>query len=778
MTITTQAKSPVHISGVPLVTGSAKFICDETKPQGMVYVKPIFSKFAHARILNIDASEALAIPGVIAFFSAKDIPGENQVGHAFPDTPLLPEEEVMYVGQVVALLVATDLKTATFAAKLVKVEYAELPPILTIEDAIKAKSFYVPERVVARGDVDKALAAADFVVESEINTGFQEHIYLETQSCRAIPGDDHNITIFSSSQGPTQVQEKVAKVLGINAKDVIVDVKRVGGGFGGKESAPELWSSLTALAAFLTKRPAELRLTRHEDIVATGKRHPFYGKYKIGFNKDGKIVAYDLFMASNGGAFTDLSIPILERAIYHADNAYYLPNVRITAVPCKTNLTPNTAFRGFGAPQGIFIIEHAMDKVAHKLKIDPVVVREINLYQPDQLTPFSQPVWEANHPTLFTKLKEKIRYQDLLNATNEFNKNNKFVKRGLSVMPVKFGISFSQTTMNQGSALVWIYTDGTVIVSHGGVEMGQGLNTKVAQIVAKEFGLDMSHIRVESTNTSRIGNTPPTAASTGTDLNCSATYNAVMQIKEKLNVMATELLVSKNAFNGLTVPAASAFDTPYIFYQDNYVYDWRNPAVKISFAELVTAAHLRRICLGAHGFYKTPGLYNDRQHGRGHPFHYFVFGVAVTQVEVDVLTGGNRLLKVSALHDIAHSLNQGIDINQAAGAIFQGYGYSTMEEEIFDIKGRYLADTLSTYKIPTFRDLPEDLFEIEIFERQCQHSSVYGSKALGEPPLIYGLGAWFAIKHAISSLNPNTEVMLAMPATPEAVLNSINKLLI
>lgn len=761
-----------HLSGVAIVTGAAKFIGDENKPHGMLYAKALCSTCAHGKILEIDLAEAQKILGVVTIITASDIPGENQIGHTIKDEPLLADKEVVYVGQPILLILATSAKIAERAARSIKVKYKQLTPILTIEEAIAEQSFYVNDayRKIERGNVDEALQKAKHVLEGEIRTGTQEHAYLETQRSWAIPGDDNNITIHSATQSTAETQEIVAHVLGIASKDVVVDVKRLGGAFGGKERSAILWACLAALAAYKTKKPVEIKLNHMEDVSYTGKRHPFKAKYKVAFDDAGKILAYEVLFASNGGAFVDLSIPILERALFHADNAYYIPNAKITGVACKTNLPPNTAFRGFGAPQGIFAIETVIEEIARHLNLDANKVRANNFYAEGQLTPYGQPVHEPCHPELFLCLKEKTQYDKLLAETQEFNRTHELVKRGVGVVPVKFGISFTASFLNQASALVWVYTDGTIILSHGGIEMGQQVNTKIAQVVAREFGIDIKRIRVESSNTTRTGNASPTAASTGSDLNGGAALDAVRQIKARLSQVALKILYAK----GVT-----AIDAEHLQFADSKIFDSRKPEIALDFAGLVQQAYMERVDLGAHGFYKTPGVYFDREKMQGEPFYYYVFGCALAQVEVDVLTGVNKLLKVQIVHDIAESINQEIDRGQITGAFMQGFGYCTMEEDKVDETGKYLAASFSTYKIPSFRDLPED-FAIDMHSSARRHASVFGSKAIGEPPLVYGFAAYFAIRNAIASLckDRNKAVSLAMPATPEAVLFAIRKVLV
>lgn len=777
-------QDPHHLSGVSIVTGKALFIGDKTRPSGTLFAKFIGSAHAHAKILKIDVSKAVEFPGVIRVLTAKDVPGENQLGHLIKDEPLLVEHETMYIGQPIAVVVAVTEKIAAKASKLIEVEYEVLPPILTIPEALKFQTRYVPPRTIERGNIEQGFEQADFIIEGEVNTKAQEHLYFETHRCLAVPGDDSNITLYSSTQGATDVQETVAKVLGLASKDVTVDVKRLGGGFGGKERAPILWSSIAALAAYITKCPVEIKLSRHEDMLITGKRHPFRGIYKIGFTKEGKILAYEVYLSSNGGGCIDISIPILDRALFHADSAYYIPNIKIVGEACRTNLPPNTAFRGFGAPQGIYVIETAIEKIAAKLKCDPLEIRVKNFYNDGELTPYGQPVFETCHHHLVKRLKEKISYKKLTEETAAFNASNKYIKRGIGIMPVKFGISFTFTTLNQATALVWVYTDGSISMSHGGIEMGQQLNTKVAQVVANELGVSLSRIRMESSNTQRNGNTSPTAASSGSDLNGNAALDAARQIKSRLEKVALELLKEKLEVSCNHPSHEVNYDVLYnqiipkaehLIFANDHVYDERYQHVKVSFEELVKMAYFKRINLGAQGFYKTPDIFFDGQRMQGSPFYYYFFGVALVEMEVDILTGARKMLRANIIQDAASPINKSIDLGQINGAFVQGIGYCTMEELVWNDKGKYLADSLSTYKIPTIRDIPE-VIDIELMQRKCAHASVLGSKAVGEPPLVYGLACYFAISHALQSINPEKDVELDFPATPEAVVLAVQKL--
>jgi xanthine dehydrogenase large subunit len=756
-------ESPLHLSGPQLVTGQARFICDEPAPAGMLFAVAVQSPHARARIIGTDTAEARSLPGVAAVLTAADIPGHNQIGGMIADEPMLAEGEVQYIGQPVALVVAADADTATRAAGLVRVEYEPLPPVFTIAEALSHGSLYAPERRIERGDVDAALAAAPHRLDGVIETNAQEHLYLETQRCRAVPGEDSEITLYPSTQSPSEVQEMAARVLGLQSKDVTVDVRRIGGGFGGKENSATLWACLAAFACYHTHRPVEARLSRQQDLAYTGKRHPFACRYRAGFDSSGRILAYSVEFDINGGAFADLSMAILERAMLHADNCYHIPNARIIGRACRTNLPPNTAMRGFGAPQAIFTIESVIERIGRELGLDPFTVRSRNAYKPGQTAPYGQPVPEPCTPELLERLRTAAGYEALRQEADRFNRQHRSRHRGIGIVPVKFGVSFTASFRNQGAALVWVYADGSVSVSHGGVEMGQEVNTKVAQVVATEFGIDISRVRVETNNTKRVGNSSPTAASTGADINGNAALNACRIIKPRLAEYAAGLL------------AESAGTTPepgQVTFADNAFFDRRRPDVRVAFSELAHLAYRARVNLGAQGFYRTPGVEFDRDKGQGTPFAYFAYGCCLCVAEVDLLTGTSHLLKAHVIHETGRSLNPGIDRGQICGAFLQGYGWLAMEELVLQ-DGRYLTDSLSTYKIPTIRDLPRD-FTIEVVERDRQHSSVLGSKAIGEPPFIYGIAGFFAIADAVRAANPDAE--LAPPATPEHVLAALGRI--
>jgi len=755
-------KSYPHISGKLHLTGSSHFIADEIPLPEMLYAKFLFSPVAHANITELDISEASAFPGVEKVITAADIPGINQIGLVIQDEPLFPEKEIMYIGQPLAMVLAQDEKIAEAAVKLIHLKYEELPPIFEIEEADEKGEWYVPERKIESGDVQKALTESEFILQGITETPTQEHFYLETQRCRAIPGEDGQIFLHTATQSTMEVQEVVSRLLNLPANHIIVEVPRLGGAFGGKERGGTIWATMAALGCFLTHKPVQVLLEREEDMRSTGKRHPFQGRWKVGFDARGKIEALDIELLSNGGAYADLSIAILERAMFHAENAYFIPNVRIRGRACRTNLPPNTAFRGFGAPQAIYIIEYIMEQIAQKLQLDPLKLRELNAYRSGDITPYGQKVMESNFPAIFERLAKNSNYLQLKEEVEQYNALHKDRKQGLGIVPVKFGISFTTTHMNQASALLWIYIDGTASLTTSAVEMGQEVSTKCATVVSEILGIPIENIRVESSNSQRVGNSSPTAASTGADLNGNASRIAAEKIKSQLLPIAQEMLKNQGI----------ACELEEICFKDGTVYSADYPEKKIEFKDLIRQAYLSRIPLGAYGYYSTPSLSFDREKGKGSPFHYFVFGTALAQVQIDLLTGEHQVLKVFIVHETGNSLNEDIDRGQIEGAFIQSMGWCTCEELPRNDKGHYLAINPSTYKIPTVRDLPVDI-QIEMITSGSQYASIFGSKAIGEPPFIYGLTVWFAIQNAIKSVVP--QALLKFPATPESILLALQR---
>ena len=756
------SKLPPHISGKLHLTGSSRFIGDEAPAPKMLYAKLLFSPVAHARILSMDISPASSLPGISRVISAADIPGVNQIGHVIKDEPLFPESEIMYVGQPLAMVLSEDELLAEEAVRLIKLEYEELVPVLDIDTADAAEAWYIPERRIESGDVVKALQEAPFRLEGVTESAAQEHFYMESQRCRAIPGDGGQLIVYTATQSTMEVQEVLSHVLGIPANLIVVEVPRLGGAFGGKERAATLWACLTGLAAHLTRRPVQLLLTRDEDMHSTGKRHPFKSRWQVGFDSGGKILGFDIELVSNGGAYADLSIAILERALFHADNAYHIPNARIRGRACRTNLPPNTAFRGFGAPQGIFVIENVIEQIAAHLGLDPLEVRKVNAYQADEVAPYGQTVRTGVISSLLESLASNSDYHKLKEDVAAFNATNEQRKRGIGITPVKFGISFTTALLNQASALLWVYIDGSASLTTGAVEMGQEVSTKCALVVSRILGIPLERIRVESNNSQRVGNASPTAASTGSDLNGNASRVAAEMLRAQLSPAALELL----AMQGVQCTEDE------LCFCEGKVFCNAQPDKAVTFTDLVRHAYNSRIALAAYGYYRTPGLHFDRDKGKGNPFHYYVCGCSLSVVEIDLLSGEHSLLKTFIVHENGSSLHEEIDRGQIIGAFVQSYGWCTIEELPVDAHGRYLAVNPSTYKIPTVRDIPRKL-HLEIVPSGAEYASVFGSKASGEPPFIYGLSVWFAIRSALRAAVPYAE--LRFPATPEAVLLALNK---
>jgi len=754
------AKLPWHINGKLHVSGRSHFIADEAPLSGMLHARFFFSPVAHARIKNMDLSAAEAYPGVHKVISAIDIPGENMIGHVIKDEPLFPTDEIMYKGQVLAMVLAEDDMIAEAAAALIKVEYEELEPILEIRQAEQKQDWYIPERKIERGEIDKALQESPHLICGSSSTNGQEHFYMECQRARAIPKDHDLIHLYSATQSTMELQEISARVLGIAAHRVAVEVPRLGGAFGGKERSATIWGVMAALGAYLTRRPVQVLLSRHEDMHYTGKRHPFESDWRLGFDESGRITAWDLELMSNGGAYVDLSIAIMERAMFHADNIYHIPNVRIRGRCCRTNLPPNTAFRGFGGPQGIFVIEQAIEKIAAFLNKDPFDIRRLNAYQNGDIAPYGQEIREASAIKMLDLVAEDAGYLQVQEEIRDFNNTHRWHKQGLGIMPVKFGISFTTAFLNQGSALVWVYIDGSVSISTGGIEMGQELNSKVALIVSRVLGLDFPRIRVESSHTQRTGNASPTAASTGSDINGNAARIAAEKIRKNLSLAAKILLLERHGIE---------CDAPV--FEDSQVYAAEHPEKRISFTDLVKRAHMERLPLGAYGYYATPDLHFDRELGVGRPFNYYVFGAAISRVELDLLSGEHRVLSTHIVHENGKSLHPQIDKGQIIGAFIQGMGWATMEELVVDGKGSYLSGNPSTYKIPGIRDLPQ-ILELRIVESDSEEASVFGSKAVGEPPFIYGMSVFFALEHAIRQVKQ--DVNLSFPASPEAIIKALS----
>jgi xanthine dehydrogenase large subunit len=747
-----------HESAALHVTGRATYVEDlASRTARLAYAWPLLSPHAHARIVAVDLSAAEAAPGVLCCLQASDVPGENDAGPVRHDEPLFPSE-TQFHGQPVLWVVAESEEQARLAAALAKVTYEPLPPILSIAQAIAAESFHLPPDRLRRGEPERALLSAAERLEGELFVGGQEHFYLETQAALALPDDGDALLVHSSTQHPTETQEIVARVLGIAKHQVSVQCTRMGGAFGGKETQANVWAAVAALASKKARRPVLVRLTRYVDMVTTGKRHPFLGRFRAGFEPDGKLTALELELFSDGGFSLDLSSPVLFRAMFHADNCYLLENVQIVGRICKTNTVSHTAFRGFGGPQGMIMIEEVMDLIARRLKLPPHQVRERNFYRPGDTSHYGQEIKDADRiERIWIELRESSQFALRSREIAAFNAGSPQLKRGLAITPVKFGISFTTAFFNQAGALVLIYKDGSVQVNHGGTEMGQGLHTKIAQIAAHALGIPLEAVRVMPTRTDKVPNTSATAASSGSDLNGAAVKAACESLKARLAEVAAERFA---------VPAdAIVFEAGCVFPSGR-----RDSA--LGFGELVSQAYLARVPLFATGYYRTPNIHFDRESGRGHPFHYFAYGAAVSEVEVDGFTGQYRLRRVDLLHDVGDSLSPLVDRGQVEGAFMQGVGWLTTEQLVWDANGAFVSSGASTYKLPTLGELPA-AFNVQLLARATEPGVVYGSKAVGEPPFMLAFSVREALRAAVAAFGGGERVSLASPATPEAVFWAI-----
>ena len=737
------------------VRGTTLFLDDLDKPHnllcGFVFPSPV----AHGIIHEIDITEALQCPGVHAILSAKDIPGVNSMGPVAEDEPVLAAGKVEYAGQAVLLVAADNRACAKKAMEKVKIRIEALPPVLDPQVAFESRDFLFNPLHMERGDTGSGFASADHTVEGKLEVGGQEHFYLETQGSLALPLPDGSLRITSGTQDPTANQLAVAKVLHREASKIEVMVHVIGGGFGGKETQSTWCAVWSALLATACNRPVRMVLDRREDMVFTGKRHPAVVYYKAGYTNEGLLTAYSSRFLFDCGYCSDLSYAILERCMLHLDNAYYIPAIQSDIYPCKTNKASNTALRGFGAPQAIAVIEHIMEEVAAALELDPALVRQRNFYAKKgrNVTPYGQVVKENVLEAILNQLLTSSDYEKRKQAAADFNRINKFTKRGLALVPVKFGISYTTTFLNQGAALVNLYKDGSMTIHQGGVEMGQGLYDKMKTVASREFGLKKEAIRIYPVNTMVIPNTSATAASTGSDLNGHAIKKAIDRLKKRLN----DFIVT--TYN---IPLRS------IVWENSLVYDKNKPDIKYPLHDLVQKAHRAQISLSEQAFYKTPGIFFDKATCKGKPFYYYVTGMALTEVEVNMLTGAFRIVRTDILHDVGDSLDWAIDKGQIAGAFVQGMGWVTLEELIHNNRGILLTSGPDTYKIPGIADIPED-FRIHPFPGNPFKGGILGSRAIGEPPLIYGLSVWLAIKNALSAY-AGRPVILDIPATKERIV--------
>ena len=749
-----------HDSAHLHVAGEAAYIDDLREARGTLHAAFGLSQKAHARIKRMDLSAVRAARGVAAVLTAADIPGANDVGPILHDDPILPEDEVQYFGQPIFAVAADTVDEARRAARLAVVDYEALPAVLTIEEALAQQSFVLPSVTLERGDWRAALAGAQHRLQGRFRIGGQEQFYLEGQIGYAVPQEDGGMLIYSSTQHPGEVQLTVAHALGVAAHRVVVECRRMGGGFGGKETQAALPACAAAILAMRTGRPVKLRYDRDDDIMITGKRHDFLVEYDVGYDASGRILGLDLMLASRCGFSADLSGPVNDRAVMHADNCYWLPNVRIVSHRCKTHTQSSTAFRGFGGPQGMMAGEYVVDEVARRLGLDPVAVRRANFYGPGRdVTPYEMTVEDFVADRLFAELERSSEYAARRAAIRKWNATSPLLKRGIAMTPVKFGISFTASFFNQAAALVHVYQgDGSVLLNHGGTEMGQGLFTKVAQVVADELGVDIDRVKVSASDTSKIPNASATAASSGSDLNGKAAQAAARKIRSRLAAFAAERF---------KVPAeAVRFAANHVTVGDR----------RLAFAELVRMAYLARVQLWASGFYKTPKIHYEPKTLKGRPFFYFAYGAAVSEVAIDTLTGETKLLRADLLHDVGRSLNPAIDLGQVEGGFVQGTGWLTSEELWWDDRGRLGTHAPSTYKIPVASDVPAD-FRVKLWDRgENVEDSIHRSKAVGEPPLMLAISVFHAIRDAVASVaDYRVSPPLSAPATPEEVLRAVNE---
>lgn len=759
--VTGVGRSVKHDSAPKHVSGEAVYVDDRLEFPNRLHVYARMSERAHARIVRIDTSPCYQIPGVAIAITAKDVPGQLDIGAVMPGDPLLADGKVEFIGQPVIAVAADSLETARKAAMAAIIEYEDLEPVLDVVEALHKKHFVLDSHTHKRGDSATALASAPRRLQGSLHIGGQEHFYLETQVSSVMPTEDGGMIVYTSTQNPTEVQKLVAEVLGVPMNKIVIDMRRMGGGFGGKETQAAGPACLCAVIAHLTDRPTKMRLPRMEDMTMTGKRHPFYVEYDVGFDDDGLLHGIEIDLAGNCGYSPDLSGSIVDRAMFHSDNAYYLGDATINGHRCKTNLASNTAYRGFGGPQGMVAIEEIMDAVARELGKDPLEVRKRNYYGKTErnVTHYYQTVEHNMLEEMTAELEASSDYAKRREDIRAFNAASPILKKGLALTPVKFGISFTASFLNQAGALVHVYTDGSIHLNHGGTEMGQGLNTKVAQVVAEVFQVDIERIQITATNTDKVPNTSPTAASSGADLNGKAAQNAAQTIKQRLVEFA--------ARKWQIFEEDVEFKNGQVRLRDHY----------ISFEELIQQAYFGQVSLSSTGFYRTPKIYYDRSQARGRPFYYFAYGAACSEVIVDTLTGEYKMLRSDILHDVGASLNPAIDIGQVEGGFVQGLGWLTMEELVWNDKGKLMTNGPASYKIPAVADMPLDLRVKLVENRKNPEDTVFHSKAVGEPPFMLGISVWCAIKDAVASLaDYRAQPQIDAPATPERVLWGVEQM--
>ncbi len=753
-------KTIPHESAIRQVTGTARYVDDIPEPANLLHAAIGISEHTSGNIKHIDLTKVWASPGVIDVITAKDVPGHIDIGPVFKGDPVLAHEEIKFHGQAVFAVLAQTQEMAKIAVTLASIEVEETASILSVVDAKAAQSYVRPPHQMSQGNAAQGLAQAQHTAKGTLSIGGQEHLYLEGQVSMAIPQEEDRMFIYTSSQHPSEVQKLVAEVLNTKLNKVVVDMRRMGGGFGGKETQAAQWACIAAIFAARKGCAVKLRLPRQQDMIVTGKRHPFENSFEVGFDDSGKISAAKIEVNGNCGHSPDLSDAIVDRAMFHADNGYYLGDCQIDGYRLKTHQVSHTAFRGFGGPQGMIMAEAMLDKVARATGKDPLDIRKLNLYGEHNgvTTPYGMLIEHNLLPEIIDTLAQTSQYWERRKSVKAFNQSNPIIKKGLALTPVKFGISFTAKHLNQAGALVHIYTDGSIQANHGGTEMGQGLHTKIGQIVAHEFGVSVDEVEVTSTRTDKVPNTSPTAASSGTDLNGKAVQNACIIIKQRLcDFFANSVCASPEE----------------VTFSDNMVFCGPHT---LTWESLVQKAYFARVSLSASGFYKTPKLDYDRASGKGRPFFYFAYGAAVSEVSIDTLSGEHKVDRVDILHDVGNSLNKAIDIGQIEGGFIQGMGWLTTEDLVWDKAGKLVSNNLATYKIPSIGDTPA-IFNVDLFERPNAQDSIYHSKAVGEPPLMLAISVWCAMKDALSSLtNYKVDPQLETPATPERVMAAISKL--
>jgi xanthine dehydrogenase large subunit len=753
-------KSHKHESAIRQVSGQARYVDDIPEAANLRYAAVGLSNVAAGTITKLDLDKVKASPGVLDVITVGDVPGHIDIAPVFDGDPVLANKTILYHGQPLFAVLAQTTDLARQAALLAEVEVSDTQPCLSIEQAKELQNFVRPPHKMQRGNVSAALAVAAIQLKGKLLIGGQEHMYLEGQVSVAVPEEEDRMLIYTSSQHPSEVQKLVAEVLNIKLHKVVVDMRRMGGGFGGKETQAAQWACLAAILASRNNCAVKLRLPRMQDMMATGKRHPFENSYKVATDQHGRIQATQIEINGNCGHSADLSDAIVDRAMFHADNGYYLGACEIEGHRCRTNQVSHTAFRGFGGPQGMLVGEAMMDAIARKVGKDTLTIRKLNLYDEHDsernMTPYGMLIEHNLLPDLVEKLEESSQYWPRRKELKKFNSSSPVIKKGLALTPVKFGISFTAKHLNQAGALLHIYTDGSVQINHGGSEMGQGLHTKIGQIVANEFGLPLEHIEVTSTRTDKVPNTSPTAASSGTDLNGKAAQNACIIIKQRLAEFYADLVKG---------------DSDKVVFRDQSIYLQEH---SLPFVELIQLAYIARISLSASGFYRTPKLNYNRDKAEGRPFFYFAYGASCSEVSVDTLSGEYKVTRVDILHDVGRSLNPAIDIGQIEGGFIQGMGWLTTEELRWDDSGKLLSNNPATYKIPAIGDTPE-VFNVDLYPRDNDEKSIYHSKAVGEPPLMLANSVWCALKDAVSSLaDYQLDPKLDTPATAEKVLDAVD----